>query len=143
MAPTAAAAGLLVAAMALGFTEYFRGGCGTKAPLDRQSVIFIFRMGLVIAAGLVVMFHLGPVVVEAVNAISGEIGDYRQLRDTVPYKYLGYLTGGSILIAGMIAIIEQRLTIGIVITATVAAAGLTIFYDVPFEDLLLPPNGDQ
>jgi hypothetical protein len=63
------------------------------------------------------MVHTGPLTVDAINAVGGEIGSYRQLRDTVPYKYLGYLAGGTVMVGGLIAAVEQRLTRG----ATAAA----------------------
>lgn len=94
---------------------------------------------LLISLSLLAMRFAGPLIVEW---ISSENREYRLLRDTVPWKYLGYLFGGTMLVAGLIAWTERRLRfvhVVIGITATLLFIG---FYDLPFEDLLLPPNGD-
>ena len=114
-----------------------------EAAFDRQSALFAVQLAGAIAAGLALMTHTGPLVVDAVNALGGAVGSYRELRDTVPYKYLGYLLGGTVLVAGGIAVVEQRLTRGAVLAAVIATVALIVLYDVPFDDLLLPPNGDQ
>ena len=67
---------------------------------------------------------------------------YRLLRDTQPWKYLGYAVGGIVLIAGLISLVEKRLTATAIIIAIVAVMAIIVFYDLPFDDLLLPPNGD-
>ena len=142
MAPTAAAAGMLAAAVALGCAAALRPRPAAD-PLDRNSLLFIVRIAAVVGAGLVLMAHAGPLVVEAVNALGGGIGSYRELRDTFPYKFLGYVLGGAVMVAGMIAVIEQRLSAAALVAAAIATLALAVLYDVPFDDLLLPPNGDQ
>ena len=142
MAPTAVAIGMAVAAALLALSGFLRPG-REAAPLDRQSCLFAIRLAAAIAAGLVLMSHTGPLVVDAVNALGGAIGSYRELRDTVPYKYLGYLLGGTVMVGGAIAVVEQRLTRGAVLAGVIASVLLTALYDLPFDDLLLPPNGDQ
>lgn len=142
MAPTAAAVGMLAAALALGCAAVLRPQRAAD-PLDRNSLLFVACMAAVIGAGLVLMVHTGPLAVEAVNALGGGIGSYRELRDTFPYKFLGYVLGGSVMVAGMIAVIEQRLSAAPLVAAALATLALAVLYDVPFDDLLLPPNGDQ
>ena len=142
MAPTAVAGGMIVAAFLLAVSAVFGRRREEDAP-DRQSVLFVVRLAAAIAAGLVLMSHTGPLVVEAIDGLGGAIGSYRELRDTVPYKYLGYLIGGAVLVAGTIAVVEQRLTRGAALAGIVAAVVLAALYDLPFDDLLLPPNGDQ
>ena len=142
MAPTAAAAGMLAAALALGCAALLRPRPAADSP-DRNSLLFVVRIAAAIGAGLVLMVHAGPLAVDAVNALGGEIGSYRELRDTFPYKFLGYVLGGSVMVGGMIAVIEQRLSATALAAAALAALALAVLYDVPFDDLLLPPNGDQ
>lgn len=92
---------------------------------------------LLFAASLATMRYAGS----AVAQIFAENG-YRPLRNTVPWKYIGFLLGGAILVSGMAGLASRRVggreaTLGIVAALLIALA-----YDLPFEDLLLPPNGD-
>ena len=142
MAPTAVAVGMIVTAVLLAVSTVL-GRRREEAAPDRHSALFVVRLAAVIAAGLVLMSHTGPLVVDAINGLGGAIGSYRELRDTVPYKYLGYLIGGAVLVGGTIAVVEQRLTRGAAFAGIFAAVVLAALYDLPFDDLLLPPNGDQ
>ena len=142
MAPTAAAIGMLVAAALLAVSAILKPRREETA-FDAQSLTFVVRFAVVIAVGLALMSYTGPLVVDAINALGGAIGSYRELRDTVPYKYFGYLLGGAVLVGGAIGVVEQRLTGGAAIAAVLATLMLIVLYDVPFDDLLLPPNGDQ
>ena len=142
LAPTAAAVGMVGGALLLAVSEILRPG-ESAASLDRLSLIFLVRFAAVIAIALALMTFAGPLAVDAINALGGGIGSYRELRDTVPYKYLGYFLGGTAMVGGAIAVVEQRLTRGAAVAGAIAAVVLTILYDVPFDDLLLPPNGDQ
>lgn len=122
-------------------TAYVRPETSELVP-DRQSLVFIVRMATVLVLGLVLMSYTGPLIVEALNATGAEIGTYRQLRDTVPYKYLGYLVGGFVLVFGVIRVVENRFSVSAAWVAIAAVVILVFLYDVPFENLLLPPNGD-
>jgi len=59
-----------------------------------------------------------------------------------PWKYLGYLLGGTLLIAGVVAWIERGVRWRSVVLAFGVVLALAMLYDLPFDDLLLPPNGD-
>ena len=142
LAPTAVAVGMIGASVLLAVSVILRSRKSVIS-LDRLSLVFVARFSAVIAIALALTTYTGPLVVEAINALGGGIGSYRELRDTVPYKYLGYLMGGTVLVGGAIAVVEQRLTRGAVLAGALSAITLTLLYDVPFDDLLLPPNGDQ
>ena len=142
LAPTVVTVGMLAVAGLFGVTELLRPR-RADAPFDRQSLIFIVRVAAALALALALMVYTGPLAVDAINAAGGEIGSYRQLRDTFPYKYLGYLIGGTVMVGGIIAVVEQRLTRGGAAAALLATLVLILLYDVPFDDILLPPNGDQ
>jgi hypothetical protein len=92
--------------------------------------------------GLVLMVYTGPLVVEAINAFGGEIGTYRQLKAAFPYKYLGYLVGGFVIAFGVIGVVENKATQSAAWIAALAVLALILLYDVPFDNILLPPNGD-
>ena len=42
----------------------------------------------------------------------------------------------------MIAFVEEQLSWRAMLIALAAVAGIILLYDVPFDDILLPPNGD-
>lgn len=142
LAPTVVTIGMLAVAGLLAATALLRPR-REDAPFDRQSALFIVRIAAAIGFALVLMVYTGPLTVDAINALGGDIGSYRQLRDTVPYKYLGYLAGGTVMVGGLIAAVEQRLTRGATAAAVLATVILVMLYDLPFDDVLLPPNGDQ
>ena len=86
---------------------------------------------------IMLMRWAGP---EVTELITGQ--DYRPLRDTVPWKYIGYLMGGTSMIASLIFLAERRFRWSRLLIALGVTVALILFYDLPFEDLLLPPNGD-
>ena len=88
---------------------------------------------------LTLMRYTGPLLA---HLIRGDTDAYRLLRDTVPWKYAGFSLGGFVLIVGLIAYVEKRFRWLQVLIALGAVAALIAIYDLPFEDLLLPPNGD-
>ena len=60
-------------------------------------------------------------------------------------QYLGnyrVLLGGTFIITSFIAFSQHRLTAQAVLIGVLAAVVLILCYDLPFDDLLLPPNGD-
>jgi len=84
------------------------------------------------------MRYVGPLVLHAVDSES----EYRLLRDTVPWKYIGFVAAGIFLIVSLICYIEKRVCPVHFFVAIVVVVLLIAFYDLPFEDLLLLPNGD-
>lgn len=84
----------------------------------------------------------GPVVAWIAGGITGEALDYRLLRDTAPWKYLGFVLGGWVLVSALIGWIEGRITARGLIVGALASLALALLYGVPFDHLLLPPNGD-
>ena len=111
--------------------------------LDSPSLLDHFQYALVsllfIAIGLSLMRYSGPLVVALFNTESVE---YRLLRDTVPWKYVGFIFGGTFLVTALIAWTERKLKWAHVLTGFATTLILIAIYDLPFDDLLLPPNGD-
>lgn len=97
---------------------------------------WVLRLVLLFGLALALMRYLGPL------ALSGSEGGYRPLRNTLPWKYLGYITGGTCLIAGLNLLVRGRLRARDLAVAILASLLIALAYDLPFEDLLLPPNGD-
>lgn len=95
----------------------------------------VLLLGLIVVTGL--MRWAGPLAV----SLLGE-GDYRLLRDTAPWKWVGFALGGFALVAGLIIWIEGRVNGRAFWVAAAAVLVLIALFDLPFDDLLLPPNGD-
>ena len=92
---------------------------------------------MLLFVSLALMRWGGPLIVEGITG-----ADYRPQRDTVPWKYVGFILGGTALIATLILVVERQLRRSRLAIALGVTLFLAFFYDVPFEDLLLPPNGD-
>lgn len=147
MFPVVIATALLIVSALLAITSAWdirRGGAeDSDGRLTLANGRHLAWLIAVIAISLALMVWTGPVVVTAFNAFGADLGSYRELRDTVPYKYLGFILGGLFLVVGLITAIEGRPRLNALLTAVGAVAALILLYDLPFDDLLLPPNGDQ
>ena len=108
----------------------------TPAALGLHNLGFLAAVIGCVGASLAVMWLAGPV------AAALTVGDYRPLRDEAPWKYLGFVLGGGLMIFSLIALVERRLSLARLVLALAVALALALVFDLPFEDLLLPPNGD-
>jgi hypothetical protein len=144
MAPTVVAAAILVVSILMGIMGLIRPSSNlmVKEGLDKQSFNFLSRMIITLGLGLSLMLYAGPLVVDFINTMGGEISTYRQLKDTFPYKFIGYSLGGFVLVFGLVCLIENRSSLSAAWAAIIAVLLLTLLYEVPFDNLLLPPNGD-
>lgn len=104
--------------------------------LSLNDLRFIAAMLAIIGFGLIVMRFAGPLVADLAQV------EYRPLRDTAPWKYIGFGLGGAGIIAGIISFIEGRIRRRAILVAVGAVLLMILMFDVPFDDLLLPPNGD-
>jgi len=141
MAPTVAAVALLVVSLLMGVFSFFRPLASSAAPLDQRSFSFLARIGGVIVLSLVIMTYAGPLLVAIVN-LFGDVGIYRHLKDDLPYKYAGFVLGGLSMVAGVIMVVENKLSRHSLWIAAAAVLALIVIFDLPFDDILLPPNGD-
>lgn len=144
MAPTIMAVAILVVSVVMGILAVFQpaeNSSDVKEDIDKQSFVFLARLVIVVSIGLILMVYLGPMVVDLINTLGGEIGSYRNLRATYPYKLIGYVVGGFVLIFGIISVVENRFSMNGALVSIVAVVVITMLYEVPFDNLLLPPNG--
>ena len=132
LAPTVAGSLLALAGLWLVLT-----GGGGERTISAGNGGFLLALGGCLFLSIMMMRWAGP---EVTELITGQ--DYRPLRDTAPWKYLGYLMGGTSMIASLIFLAERRFRWSRLLIALGVTVALIVFYDLPFEDLLLPPNGD-
>ena len=138
MAPSVAAALLGLSGLLLLLESRRQAGAGLSA----ANLRFLLLAGLPIGGGLLLMRWLGPAVVGTIGAVAADIGEYRQLRVSFPWSWLGFVAGGGLLAGGMTCLIEGRLGWRAFSIGIIAALALAAFYTLPFDNLLLPPNGD-
>jgi hypothetical protein len=133
LAPSLAAAVLMVGGLLLIFQSFRSVG---SVELNWHSLKFIALMLAVLGLSMAVIRWSGPILAQLLNS------DYRSLRDTVPWKYIGYFLGGNVMVFGLISLMEHRLRWRILILSVLAVTIMMLAYDLPFKNLLLPPNGD-
>lgn len=132
LAPTVAGAIIFLAGLLLLFPR------GEKSDfLNSGLIVWIFLLVLILAFWLGIMRYSGPTIAFLITDT-----DYRTLRDSFPWKYVGFLLGGTGLIFNLICLVEQKLSWRSFIIALAASLAIAFVYDVPFDDLILPPNGD-
>jgi hypothetical protein len=136
MAP-ALAFGLMAFSGVLIFWEARRGD-SPRAPDMRGPAFLGVMLGICLAA-LTVMIWAGPLAV----ALLAPDETYRNLRDTMPWKHIGFALGGTGLVTALITLVEKRFSrTGLLIGLATVVVLIGVF-DLAFDDLLLPPNGDQ
>ena len=115
---------------------------GQTPVMTRKNLAFILRLGLVLLVGFFLMRWSGEAAVWIARQFTDTDLSYRILRDTTPWKYIGFFLGGTFIITIFIAFSQHRLTVKAVLIGVLATVVLILSYDLPFDDLLLPPNGD-
>ena len=82
------------------------------------------------------MRYAGPLLATGVD------GGYRPLRATPPWSYLGFVLGGTVLIGALTGLVNRQQSLRDYAIGLAAALIIALLYDLPFDDLVLPPNGD-
>lgn len=139
LAPTVAGLFLLIGGAMLLLVER---NDPTQPRLDARNLRFAAAALVVVLLSLALMRYAGPVAVALRNLGADQPAEYRLLRDDVPWKYIGFALGGWTMVAGLVTLVEGRLTARIALVAALAVLAMIAIYDLPFDDLLLPPNGD-
>lgn len=116
---------------------------GAPSPkLTVSNFKFLFLFIMISLAGFAIMYGLGPLTVTALNYVEVLDADYRQLTDTAPYKYIGYVVGGFLMTITLIAWTEGRIRRQSVIAVLLTLFVAIIIFDVVLKNVLLPPNAD-
>ncbi len=110
--------------------------------LSIRNLKFLACFSAILIAGLTIMFWFGPLVTATLGAMGLIDQSYRQLVDTVPYKYLGYLVGGFAMTTALVWWTEGRLRPRAVYTVVAVLAACILIFDILLDNILLPPNAD-
>lgn len=138
LAPTVAGAALILSGLLL-WLETRRSHGGDAPHPTLANLGFVVGLTLLFAGAFAVMRWTGPA---AVALFADGDASYRALRDSAPWKFLGYVAGGTLIVGALISYARGRISPDAFALGLCAAAALAALYDLPFEDLLLPPNGD-
>ena len=133
MLPTLAAGLLALGGALLGLRGALTGG-GTLP--SRGNLAFQALLLAILAGALLTMRWTGPLLAGLFDL------EYRPLRATLPWRLTGFLLGGTLMVAVLMAVIERGLRPRALVLGLAVSLALAGFYDLLFEDLILPPNGD-
>tara|TARA_R110000796_G_scaffold67892_6_gene155804 strand:+ start:5487 stop:6047 length:561 start_codon:yes stop_codon:yes gene_type:complete len=134
--PTIGATGLLLSALWIAIAALRHPDI---EPAITFSATFFWIVLAVHLVSFVLMFWTGPLLV---RLFAADGATYRLLLDTVPWKYAGFVAGGTFMIFALKSLIERKTTFNSLWIAFVATAVIALCYDVPFDNMQLPPNGD-
>ncbi|MBK0329636.1 hypothetical protein I5535_20510 [Rhodobacteraceae bacterium F11138] len=113
-----------------------------QEPIDFLALRFAGLLFAVYVLSFMMMLFVGPIAVLVSNLLTGMEQEYRLLRDAAPWKYLGFAVGCTFAITSTISLLEGRFSLRAVLIGLCAVLAMIAIYDLPFDDLLLPPNGD-
>lgn len=145
MAPTAwcyamGALGLLLVLTSLRSRSAAKSAVAAGPGITAANVRFLALLIFILVVSLVLMRYAGPALVALLHALGANVTDYRSLRDTIPWKYLGFVIGGTTLVTGVLALIEGKLRARQILLAVIAVIVIALIIDLPFKHLPLPPN---
>ncbi len=115
----------------------------TQNPDTAVPGFFAVLFGIILVS-LLLMNIAGPaaLALAGLESADGTPVSYRQMRSTAPWKYIGFVLGGFVMVFGITSLIEGTLRWKRVLTSLLAVFFLVAVFDLPFDSLLLPPNGD-
>ena len=139
LAPTITAILLGIAGLTVLITS---GSSKSEEEIKPKNFLFIGTVSALVLLSCGLMYISGPFIVDMARVFASDLPEYRVLRNSVPWKYLGYLVGSIFLLVGFFVITGYGSWKRRCLVAVLAALALALAYDLPFDDLLLPPNGD-
>ncbi|MEL6960206.1 MAG: hypothetical protein AAGL89_14765 [Pseudomonadota bacterium] len=104
--------------------------------ISRENMTWLAALFGLFVLSTLLMRYAGPV------AWAWSETGYRPLRATAPWHYVGFLLGGTALIGGLTGLAKRQLSFRDFAIGFAAALVIALLYDLPFDDLILPPNGD-
>lgn len=142
MLPMVAAVGIALCALVHLVLSFRRTASDADGPFDILTAGFFLSLFAIIITAFVVMYWAGPVALLLFGPSGDEAVSYRQMRASVPWKYAGFVLGGFILVFGISSLLEGAMRWKRALSSILAIAVLIMIFDVPFDTILLPPNGD-
>jgi hypothetical protein len=137
---------LLTLAVIQIYSSLSRVRAGIEAPengaLTTSNFRFVGSVIVTVGGGMVIMYWLGPLTVNGLNALGWTESTYRALTDTAPYKYLGYVVGGLVMTVSLIVRTEGRVRAVSVMSVLITLAAAIAIFDLALNNVLLPPNAD-
>ena len=133
LAPAFAATVMTVAGLLLLFGPRSRD----EPKLDPDHVKFLSAMIAIVLAGMVLMRWAGA---DGYHALRR-----RRVPPAQGYRSLEICrisSGGFVIVAAASSVVEGRFSRSAALAGIVAVVLIIALYDLPFDDLLLPPNGD-
>jgi hypothetical protein len=115
---------------------------GSDAPFDALSMLYLLIFFGIMAVSLGLMFWSGPLLLSQFYGSGESAPTYRQMRSSFPWKYIGFVVGGTVMVFGLITLVEGRMRWNRLLIAILSVLVLILIFDVPFDTILLPPNGD-
>ena len=91
---------------------------------------------------LYVMRYLGPTLIDSLHSLNLITSSYRPLRATFPVSHISFVTAGGIMIFSLSVYIDKQYSWRKLGVCFALAFLIALLFDTPFEDILLPPNGD-
>lgn len=119
-----------------------RGADAAQHRLTGDNIKFLILFLAITAGGLAIMYWLGPLVTWAMRSLGLIDVDYRQLTDTGPYKYIGYVVGGFLMTIALIAWTEGRVRFVAILTVSLLLLLFIFIFDGLLHNILLPPNAE-
>lgn len=111
---------------------------GPAPALDTGNLGFVLILGAILGVSGVLCYLLSPWLSELANGGKA----YRLLRDTAPWKFLGFVLGALALIWPLIVLCQHRVSRSGSLFALVAVAILLVVFGMALPDTFLPPNAE-
>lgn len=104
-------------------------------------IVFVLFI-IILTVTLLFMRFAGPLLVNFATLFTQDDMTYRNLRNIRPLKYVGFVGGGTFLLCCFSHFMDRSLTYKRALLFLVISTVIALLFDLPFEDILLPPNGD-
>jgi len=116
-----------------------RSGDATDTPrITLSNLVYLLLLAGILLVAYLLCYIAGPALAELLSPGA----TYRELIDTVPYKYFGFFLGGFVLTAGVIAFTEREIRWRTVVVSALLLALLILVFDVALTNIQIPPNAE-